>query len=246
MRPEILLAALAAGIDGAETSPPAHRVQWARVRAWLLPLAAPELAAGVALAAAIALKASAAILLPVMLAGLLQGSTPAGAGAGGVGRGRDRAGGVQVVAFGMHLPDLGAQGRLVIPMSLPNLLGLMLGQGGETETMRGLLSVVFVLVVLGCSVLAWRRRDALTASGWATMALLLTLSWVLPWYVLWVLPLAALSRSRALRTTVLVLGAYLLLTWMPLATALDNALGIRPTTTLLGQQNQRYVRGLLD
>jgi hypothetical protein len=151
-----------------------------------------------------------------------------------------------VVAFGMHLPDLGAQGRLVIPMGLPNLLGLVLGQGGETETMRSLLSVVLVLVVAGCGVLAWRRRDALTASGWATMALLLTLSWVLPWYVLWVLPLAALSRSRALRTTALVFGAYLLLTWMPLATALNNALGVRPTTTTLGQQDQRYVRSLLN
>ena len=78
------------------------------------------------------------------------------------------------------------------------------------------------------------------------MALLVTLSWVLPWYVLWVLPMAALSRSRALRTTALVLGAYLLLTWMPLATAMDNALGIRPTTTPLGQLHQRYVRGLLN
>ena len=240
------LAALAAGIDRSETFPPAGRVLWGRVRAWLWPLAAPELAAGVALAAAIALKASAAILLPVILAGLLRAprrlvQVVLGLIVGGIVLGV-----CAVVAFGLHLPDLGAQGRLVIPMGLPNLLGLVLGQGGETETMRSLLSVVLVLAVVGCSVLAWRRRDALTASGWATMALLLTLSWVLPWYVLWVLPLAALSRSRALRTTALAFGAYLLLTWMPLATGLDNALGIRPTTTLLGQQNQRYVRGLLD
>jgi hypothetical protein len=146
----------------------------------------------------------------------------------------------------MHLPDLGTQGRLVIPMSLPNLLGLLLGQGGETNTMRGLLSMVLVGVVIGCCVLAWRRRDALTASGWATMALLLTLSWVLPWYLLWVLPLAALSRSRALRTTALALGAYLILTWMPLATAMDNAIGIKPTSTSLGQLHQRYVKELLN
>ncbi len=240
------LAALAAGIDGAETFPPAHRVQWARVRAWLLPLAAPELAAGVSLAAAIALKASAAILLPVILAGLFRAPRRLVQVVLGLLAGAIVLGTCTVVAFGMHLPDLGAQGRLVIPMGLPNLLGLVLGQGGVTETMHGLLSVVLVLVVLGCSVLAWRRRDALTASGWATMALLLTLTWVLPWYVLWVLPLAALSRSRALRTTVLVFGAYLLLTWMPLATGLDNALGIRPTKTTLGQQHQRYVQGLLD
>jgi hypothetical protein len=239
------LAALAAGIGGSESIIlPEHRVL--RVRAWLWPLAAPELGAGVVLAAAIALKASAAILVLVILAGLLRAprrlvQVVLGLIAGGIVLGV-----CTVIAFGMHLPDLGAQSHLVIPMGLPNLLGLVLGQGGVTETMRSLLNVVLVLAVVGCSVLAWRRRDALTASGWATMALLLTLTWVLPWYVLWVLPLAALSRSRALRTTVVVFGAYLLLTWMPLATGLDNALGIRPTTTLLGQQNQRYVRGLLD
>ncbi len=215
-------------------------------RSWLLPLAPLELGAGGALAAAIALKASAAILLPVILVGLLRAprrlvQVMLGLIGGGIVLGV-----CAVAAFGMHLPDLGAQGRLVIPMGLPNLLGLALGQGGETETLRDLLSVGLVLAVAGCSVLAWRRRDALSASGWATMALLLTLSWVLPWYVLWVLPLAALSRSRTLRTTALVFGAYLLLTWIPLATAIDNALGIRPTTTSLGQQHQRYVRGLLD
>jgi hypothetical protein len=239
------LAVLAAGMVDADTAPPAHPL-WAGVRVWLWPLAAPELGVGVALAAAIALKASAAILVPVILAGLLRAprrlvQVVLGWIAGGIVLGV-----CTVVAFGAHLPDLGAQSHLVIPMGLPNLLGLVLGQGGVTETMRSLLDVVLVMAVVGCSVFAWRRRDTLTASGWATMALLLTLTWVLPWYVLWVLPLAALSRSRALRTTVVVFGAYLLLTWMPLATGLDNALGIRPTKTLLGQQDQRYVRGLLN
>ncbi len=240
------LAALAVGMEGPVTSPRARRLLWARVSAWLWPLASLELGAGVALAAAIALKASAAILVPVILAGLLRAPRRLVQVALGLVAGVVVLGVCTVAAFGMHLPDLGAQGRLVIPMGLPNLLGLALGQGGVTETLRNVLSVVLVAVVAGCGVMAWRRRDALTASGWATMALLLTLSWVLPWYVLWVLPLAALSRSRALRTTALAFGAYLLLTWMPLATGLDNALGIRPTTTLVGQQNQRYVRGLLD
>lgn len=240
------LAALAVGMMGSDIDPPAHRSRWARASTWLWPLAAPELGAGVALAAAIALKASAAILVPVILAGLLGAPRRLVQVALGLLVGGIALGACTVVVFGTHLPDLGAQGRLVIPMGLPNLLGLVLGQGGVTETMRSLLSVVLVLSVLGCGVFAWLRRDALTASGWATMALLLTLTWVLPWYVLWVLPLAALSRSRALRITVMVFGAYLLLTWMPLATALDNALGIRPTKTLVGQQNQRYVRGLLD
>jgi hypothetical protein len=237
---------LATGTPALATGTAAPATGLGRLRAWLLPLAPLELGAGAALASAIALKASAGILVPVVLAGMSRAprrlvQVVMGLAAVGMALGAG-----SVVAFGMHLPDLGTQGRLVIPMSLPNLLGLVLGQGGETDTMRNLLSVVLVLSVVGCGVLAWRRRDALTASGWATMALLLTLSWVLPWYVLWVLPLAALSRSRSLRTTALAFGAYLLLTWMPLATAMDNAIGIRPTKTPLGQLHQRYVKELLN
>jgi hypothetical protein len=218
----------------------------ARVREWLWPLAPLELGAGAALASAIAVKASAGILVPVILASLLR--TPRrlvqvmlGLVAGGI-----VLGACSVAAFGMHIPDLGTQGRLVIPMGLPNLLGLVLGQGGETDTLQSLLSLALVVAVLACSALAWRRRDALSASGWVTVALLVTLSWVLPWYVLWVLPMAALSRSRALRASALALGAFLILTWMPLATAMDNALGIRPTTTPLGQEHQREVKAFLN
>jgi hypothetical protein len=112
--------------------------------------------------------------------------------------------------------------------------------------MQTLFQGVLVGSVFGCALLAWRWRDSLTASGWATLALLVTLSWVLPWYVLWALPMAALSRSRALRACVLAFGAYLILAWMPLATAMDNAIGLRPAKTPLGQQHQRYVRELLN
>ncbi len=219
---------------------------WGRMKEWVLPLAPLELGAGAALASAIALKASAGILVPVLLAGMARAPRRLVAVVVGMAVTGIALGAASVAAFGLHMPDLGTQGRLVIPMGLPNVLGLALGQGGETTTMQMLLSVVLVVVVLGCGAIAWRRRDALTASGWATIALLVTLSWVLPWYILWVLPMAALSRSRALRTTTLVLGAYLILTWMPLATAMDNALGIRPTKTSLGQLHQRYVKELLN
>jgi hypothetical protein len=106
--------------------------------------------------------------------------------------------------------------------------------------------VVLVLVVLACAWLAWRRRDAITASGWASVALLVTLSWVLPWYVLWVLPLAALSRSRRLRTTALVLGVYLIVAWAPASGMLWRAIHFYPEKTPLGRLHQRYVKELLN
>jgi hypothetical protein len=218
----------------------------ARAKGRLWELGAGEVAAGVALAAAVALKASAGILVPVLLAGLLRDRRRFAGVAAGLAAGAAALGAASLAAFGPHLPSLGTQGRVVIPMSLPNVVGLALGQGGETETMRTLLVGVLALAVLGCGVLAWRRRDALTASGWATVVLLVTLSWVLPWYVLWVLPLAALSHSRALRRTTLAIGVWLILTWMPLATAMDNALHIRPTATPLGRAHEREVERLLN
>ncbi len=47
-----------------------------------------------------------------------------------------------LVAFGLHIPDLSTQSRLVTDESVPNLLGLAIGEGGETETLRALLSGV--------------------------------------------------------------------------------------------------------
>jgi hypothetical protein len=218
----------------------------AKVRIWLAKPAPLDLGAGAAFATAMSLKASAGILAPVLIAGLLRtprrlvGVILGMAGAAAV------LAACSVLAFGPHLPNLGTQGRLVIAVSLPNLLGLILGQGGETDTMRVLLSCMLIAAVLASCLLAWRWRDSITASGWATIALLVTLAWVLPWYILWILPMAALSSSRRLRTAALVLSAYLILTWMPLATAMNSAFGFHPSKTPLGELHQRYVKELLN
>jgi hypothetical protein len=150
-----------------------------------------------------------------------------------------------VIAFGPHFPDLATQGRLVTMTSLPNLFGLAIGQGGETTAMRVLLSGVLVIAVAACSVLAYRRRESITAAGWASVALLVTLSWVLPWYVLWILPLAALSSSRHLRAAALLVGVYLIIAWAPLTGNVFNAIGFHPEKTSLGRLHQRYVKELL-
>jgi hypothetical protein len=94
--------------------------------------------------------------------------------------------------------------------------------------------------------MAYRREDAIAACGWASATLLVTLSWVLPWYVVWVLPLAALSTSRRLRVFVAVIGVYLIVAWAPAAGLLWNAIGFHPERTPLGRLHQRYVRELLN
>jgi hypothetical protein len=244
--PDAQLVERAAGAQVSSAEPRAGTTLAERIGGWLWPLSATEIGAGAAFVAATALKASAGVLVPIVLAGLLRaprrftqvllGMVLAGAVVGGA----------SLIAFGLHIPDLSTQSRVVTSISVPNLLGLALGSGGETETLHSLLSAVLVLSLLGCCAMAWRRRESITPSGWVTVALLVTLGWVLPWYILWLLPLAALSRSRRLRTTALVLGAYLIVAWAPASGLVWNAIGFAPSKTPLGRLHQRYVKELLN
>jgi hypothetical protein len=201
--------------------------------------------AGAAFVAAVLVKASAGILLPIVLAALLHERRALVRVLLGMLLAAIVLGAASLSAFGAHIPDLSTQGRLVTDISIPNLLGLVLGQGGETETMRKLLELVLVLCIAACCLRAYRRREPIAPAGWATIALLVTLSWVLPWYVLWVLPFVALSGSRRLRNVTLVFGVYLIVAWTPLSGAAFTAIGFTPEKTPLGRLHQRYVRELL-
>lgn len=213
---------------------------------WLARLSPADVGAGAAFVIAAAIKASGGVLIPVVLAGLLfsrrrLAQVVLGMAAAGI-----LLGAASLIAFGLHIPDLSTQSRLVTNVSVPNLVGLALGSGGETESLHLVLSVVLGVSVILCCVQAWRRRDSITACGWASVALLVTLSWVLPWYVLWVLPLAALSSSRRLRGVALALGVYLIIAWAPASGLLWNAIGFHPERTSLGRLHQRYVKELLN
>jgi hypothetical protein len=207
---------------------------------------APDLGAGAAFVAAVGLKASAAVLLPIVLVSLLR----APRALLGVVLGMVAAGAVigasSLAAFGLHIPDLSTQSQVVSDESVPNLIGLALGLGGETEGLRLIITGVLAIVLVLCCRLAWRRRDAIGASGWASVALLFTLSWVLPWYVLWALPLAALSASRRLRAAVLVAGVYLIVAWSPSSGLLWSDIGFHPENTPIGRLHERYIRELLQ
>jgi hypothetical protein len=200
-----------------------------------------ELAAGFALVAAVAIKASAAILLPVVLLGVARRLRLLS----GMAIGAIVLGGATLFAFGPHLPNLGEQSKLVTAVGLPNLLGFVLGSGGETTALKSVLGILLIVAVAASAAWAWRSRNWIAASGFATLALLLTLSWTLPWYVLWLLPLAALARTPVLRTAALVFSVYLMLAWVPVMTDIIHALGFKPSTTKLGQLHQAQTKALL-
>jgi hypothetical protein len=232
--------------DSGEAVDGEHERSREGVRGWLLPLCWPEIAAGASFIVATAIKASGGVLIPVVLAAMLRAPRRLAQVAIGMAAAAAATAVVSLSAFGLHIPDLSTQSRLVTSVSVPNLIGLALGKGGETESLHLLLSAALIVAVALCCVQAWRRHGPITASGWAGVALLVTLSWVLPWYVLWVLPMAALSSSRRLRVTALVLGVYLIIAWAPASGQLWDAIGFHPEKTSLGRLHQRYVKELLN
>lgn len=235
----------------------------ASLRGWLLPLSPVEMGAGAAFVAAAGFKASGAILIPVVLAFLLRAPRALTQMVLGMLVAVVLLGAASLLAFGVHFPNLSSQDSLVTAESIPNLLGLALGLGGESAGLRIGFSVLLVLLVGLCCWRAWSRRwfalgperalqpagsggDTLvTAAGWASVALLVTLSWILPWYVLWVLPFAALSSSRRLRAASVALAVYLILTWAPASGLLTGALHFYPEKTPLARLHHRFVGQLL-
>jgi len=100
--------------------------------------------------------------------------------------------------------------HLSIPTTLARITGL--GSGGVR------LAAAILLAALVAYLLAWTWRggDWVRAAAWAAFALLLATSWLLPWYVLWPLPLVAISRDRSLQLLTLALTAYQLGARIPL------------------------------
>jgi hypothetical protein len=207
----------------------------------LLVLARREALGGAALAAAVAIKASGGLLAPVIALGApRRGRAVAGALAAALVLAE-----ASLIAFGAHLPDLHDQDRLVNPYSFPNLLGLATGHGGADAAVRRLMTIVLFTGLAVCAAVAWRRRGWVTPAGWAGLLGVVCVSWVMPWYVLWALPFAALSRSRALRGATIAMAAWLVFIYSGLGPHLAHEHGIRANRTAVGQANHNFMASLL-
>jgi hypothetical protein len=197
--------------------------------------------AGGALVAAAAVKTSAALVAPfAFLASQGAGRTRLVLGGAAAGIAILA---LSLAAFGTHGPALDTQGTLVTPLSAPNLVGLALGQGGATEAVVVLSKLALVVVALALLRATWRGADWIASAGWATLALVLTLTWQMPWYVLWVAPLAVLADSRALRRATVGLTVFLAITLAP-ATGLflADVCQCSPAQTETGERNAREIR----
>jgi len=177
-------------------------------------LSARELPAGAAFTAAIATKTSAAIIAPFALVGsnrrlrLLTGAAIAAlclAVAAWLAFGWN-----WLHGFGLAGENQSRTSYMSIPLLTSRLTGL------DPETTRLIAGVLFLLAI--AYLLAWTHQGAdwIRASAWATLALLLATAWLLPWYLIWLLPLAAISRDKPLQLLALALTAYQLGARIPL------------------------------
>jgi len=80
-----------------------------------------------------------------------------------------------------------------------------------------------------------RNRDWISDAGWSTLALIATLAWLVPWYVIWLLPLAALGTSLKLRRVALVFTTYLVIGFAPYTGTLLGKFGINLMNSPAGQ-----------
>ena len=104
--------------------------------------------------------------------------------------------------LGFHVAG-GNQDR-ISRWSVPAVLSR--GTGIDVDAIRTLAVVALGIVVVWLLAAAARGLDWVRAAGWATLGVLLATAYIVPWYLIWLLPVAAISRDRVL------IGATILLT----------------------------------
>jgi hypothetical protein len=127
---------------------------------------------------------------------------------------------VSAIAFGgdviRALAPFGEQASTTNVRSFPGQIAdAFLGRDSVPAGIQVGAVVLFVVLAVLAFLHARRDGDWIGGVGWTTLALLLTLTWVMPWYIAWLLPFAALSRQPRLRAATLGCGAFLLVVHLP-------------------------------
>jgi alpha-1,6-mannosyltransferase len=162
-----------------------------------LTLSERDALAGAAVIVGGLVKATVAVLLPFMIVGRRR-LAPALGGLAALGLGL-LAG---YLAFGVHginvVAALNRDSAFVSTDSFPNELAHLVGKPGVFPVDHDVLKAALGLVALYLLWRTWRGYDWVAASGWTLLAIDVTSTWLLAWYILWSLPLAVVTRDRRL------------------------------------------------
>jgi hypothetical protein len=169
-----------------------------------------EAAAAATIVAGALVKATVAVLLPYMLIARRRVAPVVGA------IGAILAGAlVAYLAFGSHgvniVSALNRDAAFVSSDSFANEIAHLFGKPGVFPVDHDLLKAGLVIVALWVAWRTWRGYDWVAASGWTLLAISVTSTWLLAWYILWPLPLAVISRDRRLLAATLAVQGFFVL-----------------------------------
>jgi hypothetical protein len=123
--------------------------------------------------------------------------------------------GVSLLVFGRAITNMvGAlaaeQHFRWVVVSIPNFVGHYSGVGMPGHAVRTLLSAIAGFAVVALIARSRGGRGWIEGAAAATLVVLATTQWVLPWYIVWALPFAALVRGRAVPVVAVLLTAVLM------------------------------------
>ena len=108
---------------------------------------------------------------------------------------------VSVLIFGSHVTEslsvAGGNQSTISRWSVPATLARVTG-GTDVDIFRTILGAVAIAGIIWLLVAVARGFDWIRAAGWGALAVLVATAYVAPWYVIWLLPVVAISRDRVL------------------------------------------------
>ncbi|MEA2466032.1 MAG: alpha,6-mannosyltransferase [Thermoleophilaceae bacterium] len=157
------------------------------------------------------LKASAGLVVPYLVLGSRPRRVLAGVAAAAVllavvglaGFGTD-----VLHSLGLLSSNQGRSSRLSFPYVVASVVG-------DRSVVRALFGLAFVAAAVWTLWRTWRGADPIRMAGWATFAILVASAWLVPWYLLWLLPLAALAADRRLAIATVALSGWVLAIGVP-------------------------------
>lgn len=178
-----------------------------------LVLGAADRLGGALVVVGAAIKAPAVLVAPFALVGSSRRSSlVAGFGAAAV-----VVLAVTFAAFGSSAAEalglVGDNQSLSTRWSVPSTVARITGLGADGVRIGFV--VAYVAFLAGLLLWAARGADWVRAAGWAMLGVLVATAWMVPWYVIWALPLAAISRDRVLVAGVLAMSAFQLINAIP-------------------------------
>src|SRR3954453_8576707 len=157
---------------------------------------------------AVGVKAPAALLVALMVGAARERGRALAAAAGATAG----LGVVSLVAFGSleSLTSFRRQGDMHTNRSILGQVALQFDPQA-TPQWRGPATVAVVVALALALWAVWRGGDLIRAAAWTMAVVVAALLWEFPWYVVWVVPLAALARDRRLDLVVVVFTGVLLM-----------------------------------